>query len=132
MCLYKSHQGGVPGHWLKCPFLVLLEPGETSWSSKNDTDVRDLVKGHFLGSPKPVTAKPLPSTAGEGWLLLWALLFLSSLGTSGLQSASCECHPALGAHLIVTLTSAAKAALSVLPCRCLAKIHCHQLMGEWS
>lgn len=56
---------------------------KTSWSSKNDTNVRDLVKEHFLGSPKPVTAKPLPSTAGEGWLLLWALLFLSSLGTSG-------------------------------------------------
>ena len=62
-----------------------------------------------------------------------ALLFLSLLGTSGSLQASRECHPALGAHLTIMLTSAAKAAVGLLSCRCLAKIHCcRQLMGEWS
>ena len=73
--LPKSCQGGTQVIWPHSTFLVLQEPGQISWSSNNDTGVRDFVKKHFLGSPKPVTAKPLPSTAGEGWLLLWGFAF---------------------------------------------------------
>lgn len=110
----QSQQRDAQVIWLSLHSL-LPEPSQTVWFSWNENiGIRGIIKEHLLGSPRPVTAEPLPSTASGRWRWPAASLGLcfschrwGLLGSSQLVANVI----ALGAHVIVMLTSTAKAAV---------------------